>query len=89
VSVRYGWRTDHPYEKAIAMKRIYADFNSRLDQDTYHIRLSTRSNSGIAGIEPGEHVLLYDEEIELEAVVEIGGSTGYVGRYVPGTLRDL
>jgi hypothetical protein len=61
------------------MKRVYVDFNTAM-QDAEHgnhviLGMDDEVASGaIPALQPGEHVLAYDEEMEVEGVVEHRGA---------------
>ncbi len=56
------------------MRRIYVDFNTMEEDDRVFIagigRQSPRDVELVNVLRDGEHVLLYDEDMEIEAIVE-------------------
>lgn len=70
------------------MKRIRVDFNMRERIGTAKILLSWPENVGIY-LELGERVLLYDEEMTVEAIVETANRADFLGVIDRSTIRDL
>ena len=52
------------------MKRVFVDFGRRIGDDV-PLLLTSRANVGVT-VEEGEHVLLYDGDLEVEGVAHYG-----------------
>lgn len=62
----------HPHKEAVAMKRISVDFNT-IDSEPIDLvklgQVGTPNGDALPPLEPGERVIVYDEELELEATI--------------------
>jgi len=76
------------------MLKFYVDYNARelLREDVQTIVVGLdQMNSGIpeGQLEVGLKVMLYDEEMECEAILRHGTSYKWVADIIPGTIRHL
>ena len=71
--------------------RIYVDFNTMAQDDAERVRVNPRVNGDLAAsLRPGLAVVLYDEGLEVEAVLEHDASSDtWWGRPGWSTGRDL
>lgn len=71
------------------MKRISVDFNSREGTERYVIDIKAEGNKHIADLAIGEAITLYDDEMEVDAIVEKGQFCEFVGLIDRKSIRDL
>jgi hypothetical protein len=71
------------------MLRFYVDFNLTEAPDVVRVRLDIEQNSGISerSIEEGMRVLLYDETMEIDAILRYSNNR-WVGELISETFRD-
>jgi hypothetical protein len=70
--------------------RIYVDFNTALQDDEARVWLPTNVRPDLLEIlTTGQRVILYDEEIQVDAVVEQVAPGDWWARPEPGTYREL
>ena len=51
------------------MQRIYVDFNTLMSEPVDLVKLSTDTSPNHLSWKDGEHVILFDEEMEVEATI--------------------
>ena len=70
--------------------RIYVDFNTAMQDDEGRVWLPTSVRPDLPAIlTSGRRVVLYDEEIQVDAVVEEVTPGEWWARPEPGTYREL
>ena len=71
--------------------RIYVDFNTMAQDDAERVRINPRGNGALApSFRPGLAVVLYDEGLEVEAILEYDAPSGsWWGRPDWSTSLDL
>lgn len=51
------------------MRKIYVDFNTMMSEPVDLVKLSTDTSPNHSSFHEGEHVILFDEEMEVEAAI--------------------
>jgi hypothetical protein len=73
------------------MKRIYVDFNTKNMDERERVYVNTRLHPELLDVlKEGERVVVYDEEVQMEAVLEYEADYGeFLGVLDWSTLKDL
>lgn len=73
------------------MLKSYVDFNNCEEGDAIIVRLDTELNAGISEdqMKAGSRVLLYDEELECEAILRHDDDHRWVADLQRDTIRHL
>jgi hypothetical protein len=75
----------------ILMRRIYVDFNTKNMDERERVYINTRLHPELLeALNEGERVVLFDEEVQMEAVLEYEADYGrFLGVLDWSTLKDF
>lgn len=71
------------------MKRIFVDFNTLMSAPVDTVKFRERYTPPDLDLRDGERVVLYDGELEVEAILHDHEGENWMATPIPGTWRDV